>query len=355
LVARAGRWFLDSGIQEPGGGVARYYLADARRNKPVSTEITGYAASTFVYLHTLTRDPRHLEHALAAARFLARTAWRRDLQAMPFETEPTEEGLLAYFFDCGMIVRGLLATWRATGEDELLAAARAVGCSMARDFAAGEGEYHPILVLPEKRPLERDERWSRSAGCYQLKPAMAWFDLWEATGDDSFRRLYERALDAALNGYARFLPGHIDKLKVMDRLHAFCYFLEGLLPRASDGQCAAAMRDGIARTAFLLREIAPEFCRADVCAQLLRARIYADWSGVLPLDMEAAKWEANRLAEFHIADTDPQLLGGFWFGRRDGRVIPHASPVPGGFGVQALALWEQTHAGTPQAHRHLLI
>ena len=31
----------------------------------------------------------------------------------------------------------------------------------------------------------------------------------------------------------------------MDRLHAFCYFLEGLLPRAAESRCAAALRDGI--------------------------------------------------------------------------------------------------------------
>ena len=49
-LARTGEWFLRSGIQESNGGVARYYRTDVRRNLPVSTEITGYAASAFVYL-----------------------------------------------------------------------------------------------------------------------------------------------------------------------------------------------------------------------------------------------------------------------------------------------------------------
>jgi hypothetical protein len=356
FLTRAGRWFVHSGIQEPSGGVARYYLADAGRNRAVSTEITGYTASALVYLHTLTHDPQYLERATAAARFLTRSAWRPDLKSMPFETEPVSEGLLSYFFDAGMIVRGLLAVWRATGEQEFLDGAQAVGCSMASDFAAGEpGEHHPILRLPEKRPLARDDRWSRSTGCYQLKPAMAWLDLADAGGDPAFRRLYDRVLDFALRDYPRFLPGHGDRLKVMDRLHAFCYFLEGLLPRASDEQCAAALREGIGRVAWHLREIAPEFSRGDVYAQLLRIRIYADWVGALPLDKDAAALEARRLGEFQISSTDPRLDGGFWFGRRKDAVIPHASPVPAAFGVQALALWEQCRAGGAQAHRHLLV
>jgi hypothetical protein len=56
FIDRAGRWFLHSGIQEAGGGVARYYRSDTGRNNPVSTEITGYAVSTLVYLHALTGE-----------------------------------------------------------------------------------------------------------------------------------------------------------------------------------------------------------------------------------------------------------------------------------------------------------
>ena len=46
FLHRAGCWFLSSGIQDEHGGVARYYRSDIRQNLPVSSEITGYAAST---------------------------------------------------------------------------------------------------------------------------------------------------------------------------------------------------------------------------------------------------------------------------------------------------------------------
>ena len=115
-LARAGRWFLHSGIQEPGGGVARYYRADTRKNKPVSTEITGYFASTMVLLYARTGSEEYLDAARRAAGFLCDTAWDPALRTFPFEFPAAR----AYFFDCGIIVRGLLAVWRITKEQRLL-------------------------------------------------------------------------------------------------------------------------------------------------------------------------------------------------------------------------------------------
>ncbi len=352
-ISRAGEWFLGSGIQTPLGGVCRYYRSDLERNHPVSTEITGYTISALVYLHSLTKDRRYLERATAAARFLTRTAWDRERAAMPFEP-----GGPSYFFDCGIIVRGLLAAWRALGEPEYLDVAAALGRAMAADFFAAETEdFHPVVSLPDKRPGARDAlRWSQSSGCYQLKAAMAWWDLAEATGEAGFRAHYERVLAYSLRTCAAFLPGHADPHKVMDRLHAFAYFLEGLLPASREPVCATALCTGIGTMAGHLRRIAPQFERSDVYAQLLRIRLYADWAGVVPLDFGTARTEAERLAAFQLAATDPRIDGGFSFGEQAGSPLPYVNPVSTAFGLQALALWDAAwNNGAPQAHRHLLI
>ena len=92
--------------------------------------------------------------------------------------------------------------------------------------------FGPTGLAPGQGGIDRDPlRWSRTATCYQLKSAMGWCDLHEATGEGRFLEPYERVLENSLRTYADFLPGHPDRPKVMDRLHAFCYFLEGLLPR----------------------------------------------------------------------------------------------------------------------------
>jgi hypothetical protein len=221
FLDRAGAWLLASGIQEPSGGVARYYLADAQENRAISTEITGYTISALVYLHSLTRDERYLEGAIAAARFLKRSAWDSALRMFPFEYAPGESNgaALGYFFDSGIIVCGLLALLRTTGDDELLELAIACGRSMRKDFAAGNSEFHPILRLPEKAPLPRTEQWSRQPGCYQLKAALAWYRLYEETGGEEFLKWYEDLLAASLRNHASFLPGAVGD-RVMDRLHA---------------------------------------------------------------------------------------------------------------------------------------
>ena len=346
-MSRAGEWFLRSGIQEPNGGVARYYRTDLERNHAVSTEITGYAASAFVYLHTTTKDARYLDRAVSAARFLTRTAWDPASATMPFEIDPP---VFTYFFDCGIVVRGLVSVWRVTADAEFLDAATALGMAMVRDFAAADGSFHPVLSLPDKSPLEADaSRWSRSPGCYQLKAAMAWWDLLEATADEYFREPYERVLQYSLGASGGFLPGQSERPKVMDRLHAFLYFLEGLLPRAQEPRVAAAIRDGIPRAAHHLREIAPEFERSDVYAQLLRMRLYADRAGALPLDVAGAQFEAERLAQFQSTG------GGFYFGRKAGAWLPYVNPVSSAFALQALELWDGCRTGTARVFRHLLI
>ncbi|SPE33154.1 conserved hypothetical protein [Candidatus Sulfopaludibacter sp. SbA3] len=350
-IHHAGKWFVHSGIQQPDGGVARYYRADLQRNHAVSTEISGYAISTLVYLHSLTGEERYLERATAGACFLSRAFRDTGMLAMPFETDPAR---FTYFFDCGIIVRGLLAAWRASGTEQFLDMAVGLGERMAVDFASPSGDFHPVLSLPDKLPAERDaQRWSQSAGCYQLKAAMGWWDLWEATGDAQFREPFDRVLADSLRSYGEFLPGHPDRLKVTDRLHAFCYFLEGLLPRAADRRCAAALCDGLQRVSHHMRAIAPEFERSDVCAQLLRMRLYADATGAVPLDRDAAAFEASRLAEFQATSEDPRIDGGFYFGRREGAFLPYVNPVSTGFSLQALAMWEA--AGSTVPLRHLLV
>ena len=333
--------------------MARYRRTDTGQNLAVSNEITGYAVSTFLYLYERSGQREYLDRALTAARFLTRKAWDPQLKTFPFEYVPPGNGF-AYFFDCGIIVRGLLGAWRKTGETEFLDIAQACGRSMARDFA-GEQCFYPILRLPEKRPVACEHRWSRGPGCYQLKSAMGWFDLYEISGDEDLLAGYRQALDFSLRTCDSFLPGESDVSRVVDRLHAFCYFLEGMLPVAGEEPCQAALDAGIKSVAHYLRKHEPQFVRSDVYAQLLRVRLFADQAGIVALDREAAQFEAARLAEFQSAETEPQAAGGFWFGRKGGEVLPFINPVSAGFGLQALDMWNDYDRGGPPLDRHSLI
>ena len=329
ILDQARCWFLHSGIQEPNGGVARYYRSDLQKNAAVSTEITGYAASALAYLG-------QIDEAVRAASYLTDQAWDETSHAFPFEPGSP----LSYFFDTGIIARGLLAVHRATGDDRYRARAGDAALSLAFDFM-GDGVFHPVIQLPEKQPIAYETRWSRSPGCYQLKSALSWL---EAAGDRG-RQPFETLLAYSLATHESFLAGH-DAESTMDRLHAYCYFLEALLWVSGREQVRDALRRGIDRVASLLGEIAPRFERSDVCAQILRVRLAAHHLGAVELNETAASDEAERAASYQSTSNDPRLRGGFWFGRKDDEMLPFMNPVSTAFCMQALALWSGHQSGT---------
>jgi hypothetical protein len=346
-LASAGSWFLNSGIQEDSGGVARYYFCDSRRNAPVSNEITGYAAGILAYLWTLTGEARFLEAAERSSQYLLHHAWNDHSATFPFEPVLNGGPAYAYFFDCGIIARGLLAMWRATGNEEYFERAKECGLSMAFDFMAEEA-MHPILRLPDKQPITYELRWSRRPGCYQLKSALAWRELGIATGQRELSSAFERLLGYALSTHADFLPGDADDEKVMDRLHAYCYFLEALLAVCDRADCASALTAGMERVAAHLRRIEGRFARCDVYAQLLRIRLFAGRLGVCAVDARAAAAEADRIREFQVVDSDPRIHGGFRFGRKQGCWMPFVNPVSTAFAIQALAMWQEYQDGSAE-------
>jgi hypothetical protein len=300
------------------------------------------------------RKVEYLESALRAARFLTRIAWDAEAGAFPFEPSLNGDRPLAYFFDTGIIIRGLLAAWRVSNEVEFKEIAIAAGRAMLADFPTGSG-IHPILTLPEKCPRPYASNWSSAPGCYQLKSALAWYELFEVTGEVGFLRAYESVLQGALSSEHDFLPGETDTSKVMDRLHAYAYFLEGLLPVVDREDCSCALRKGIKRISAYLSEIAPVFVRSDVYAQLLRLRLYGTILGVTQLDYEEAAHEAHQMAAFQLRSEDPGASDGFFFGRKCGKLLPFVNPTSTAICAQALALWDDYKNNTLEAPGHTLI
>jgi hypothetical protein len=350
-LARAGSWLLRSGIQELSGGFARFYRSEHEKNLPVSTEISGYAASALVFLYRNTKDAAYLDAARRTADFLVNQAWDESLQIFPYEhpSPSPDSSHLAYFFDSGIIILGLLAVWRETNEDRLLEIAVAAARGM-NAFQANR-DYHPIITLPRKKALARTARWSTSPGCYQTKSALAWWELAAITGEEKLKQNYLDLIESGRHTCRGFLAGggteKRDRIKIMDRLHAYCYFLEALSPLLGQADCVNTYREVMGETARYLRELAPQFARSDVYAQLLRARVRA--SHVIPLDPIAAAEEASALAVFQAESDDPRIDGGYYFGKRAGAMSPHVNPVSTTFAIQSLEMWRAFQAGESEA------
>ncbi|MBI4907597.1 MAG: hypothetical protein HY820_28490 [Acidobacteria bacterium] len=340
FLQRAGKWYLLSGIQELSGGVARYYRIDLARNNRLSTEITGYTISALCQLHRATNDPALVTAAQRAARFLVSDAWDPTNSIFPFEWPPTADPSenRAFFFDSGIIARGLLTLHRLTGDAAYRDAAIACGKGMAAAFERNQA-YAPILQLPNLDALPPGNTWSNNPGCYQLKSALAWHELALETNDPVFRTHWETALQRAVDNDTAFLPGTPERLRIMDRLHAYSYYLEALLSVADRPICRQALTTGIERAADYLHNIAPDFARSDVYAQILRVRLLAHHQGAVTLNETRAQIEADAIPTFQYESQDPHLHGGFSFGRRDGQLMPFANPVSTAFCAQALDMW----------------
>lgn len=349
----AGDWFLHSGITEPNGGVARYHYADRHENAPVSTEITGYAVSALVYLFQQTGDERYLLGAQRSASFLCET-WDSAAGAMPFEVPAPGATRYSYLFDNGIMIRGLLALERATGAAPWRELAHEIGRSVLERFPFAGGLY-PILELPDFRPLPLEQRWSRSSTCYQLKSILALRELAEQGGPGEFTALFERELARSLREQETFLPGDPDERRVMDRLHAYLYYLEALLFVADRPEVRRTLAGGIRRVEGYLRVIGPCFRRSDVCAQLLRVRLWADAAGAVPLDEPAAAAEAAWVASYQADGALPMEQGGYWFGSSDEGLLPFMNPVSTAFCLQAADLWAKRQAGETLPDRTTLI
>ena len=65
----------------------------------------------------------------------------------------------------------------------------------------------------------------------------------------------------------------------------------------------------------------------------------------MPLDAEAAEYEASLIRPFQSHDPDARLNGGFWFGRKGNEVLTFMNPVSTVFCYQALDMLDRYRAG----------
>ena len=341
------RWLANSGIQAESGGVSSCYEAGERRYRPVSTASTAYFISTLLGTGCAEGDPPSAQ-ALQAARFLMEQAFDLSTDLFPFEM-PNGDGSSrppARFLDCGIVIRALLDLWRATSDEAYRDCAERCGLAMHSRMATVDGGFFPIYDLAYDQPEFGSGSWPVEAGVHQLKVGLAFRELTEATGLGEFKTDVEVLRKWCLRRHEAFLHSDGDAEDTMSRLHAYCCFLEGLLPTAAlEAESARVLQFGILQVDNLIDDISEEFLRCDVLAQLLRLRLFADNGGVMELDQHRADEEAALITEFQMQTLDPKAEGGFALARRAGAMVPHFSPAATGFAIQALAIWDQLEDG----------
>lgn len=340
------RWLAISGIQDQSGGVSEAFRSDESDYAAISTTSTGYYISAQLWSQRFSGGTLPAT-ASRAGRFLLERAFDMSGEMFPLRVEADEQqARLAYFLDCTIIVRSLVHLWNSTKDQVFLECAERCGLALHSRMPTVDGAFFPIYDLSSDRAYADAGSWRVEMEIPQLKGGLALLELHKATGRGEFEHDAVALRKWCMQRQESFLPGEVDDAKVIDRLHAYCLFLEGLLPAvALDADAGRVLQFGILRVENYLDEFASHLQRCDVLAQILRLRLYADKLGVMELDYKRAEEEATAIVEFQTQSPDPKTDGGFALVRSTGRSQPHLDLTATVFALQALEMWDQTDEG----------
>jgi hypothetical protein len=347
-ITEAGvRWLVSSGVQRPDGGFAPWYDADRQDHPYVYSEITGYLTTLLCQWHARTGDPAVLAAAAAAGDWLVRTADERTggfrclVPLRPSRFDDKQH--YVYAFDTGVIVTGLAALHRATGDDRHLATAVRAADWLVGSAQLPDGGFRPVWDTRRETFAPEADDWSWRPGGFQTKVALGLAVLAELTGRDDYRAAAVRACD-----YACRLQEEDGRIGHADGVHAHphAYAAEGLWATGvllDRPDWVAASRRATRWLLSLQRAdgAVPRFVRAggpvyaermDVQAQALRLAGVHGTPGRLD--------ELTGVLTGHQAGgEDPRVHGGWYFGRlSDGTPVPHVNVWTTAFAVQALEI-----------------
>lgn len=237
------RWLRSSGIQQKDGdprrrgGFACWYELGSRGYPFLYSEITGYGATTWLFLERVAPAAGQERAARIAGEWLLRRAVlpsggvRTRYYLIPSYETPNysfDRGRL-YTFDSAMVGYGLLQIHRYSGDKRYAEACRRILRFLLGCMKKKTGRFWPYYDPRRRRFGETVGKWSDQGGPFHAKIALFLLEYSRWTGDESAKIAARRLLDATLRCQrpdGRFVTDRADR---STHLHPHCYALEGLL------------------------------------------------------------------------------------------------------------------------------
>ena len=201
-------WLLNSGINIKNGGDKGALYGWKYLNPPsypfVYSEITGYAISCFLWIHSHFGRSDALNAAKVAAEWITKNMNSEFLLVAGYRKQKNfvEKGDLSsqiYLFDNAMIFAGLLNLYKINREKSLLRLACKMADSLINYFFNGS---LISLALVDKlyRPRESAEKkWSASPGPYLSKLSIAFLELYKETNDVRYAKISNSVCDLSIS------------------------------------------------------------------------------------------------------------------------------------------------------------
>ncbi len=309
------------------------------------SEITGYAITTLLFLHSLEENEDLLKRAKAAADCLISL---KKQEVFPSIFSLTHHNFkhreeLTYTFDIGMILNGLVNISKTTKEEKYLQESKKIADFFVR-IQKENGSLPAIYNLIEDKFEDTNETWSTHSGSYHAKNSIGLIHLYDITKDQKYKNTATKLCNYALtqqkeNG--RFIS-HVEG---GTNLHPHCYSAEGLLCTGIYLNKQDYIDSAVKATEWILKNEKDNKIpriytttfnynqRNDVLAQSLRLTIFLQKMGYL----QEYKNKTIKLLKSLIEFQHEQ--GGFMFGLdTNGNKLNHINTWTTMFALQTLVL-----------------
>lgn len=242
-VLLASGWITGSGIQHKGsdpslrGGVSAWYEIDEKIYPFLYSEITGYALTTFLFLHRIYGQGKFLKSAQDASNWLIQNALHADggvktrFYLVKHYVSPNycfHHGRI-YSFDTAMVGYGLLQYFKVSKEEKTLRAVEKILDFLTTRMRKKDGAFYPYFDSKTKKCGEDLEKWSDHGGAFHGKLALLFVDTYRLLKIPDHRKIAAKLLEGCLSAQkadGRFITGKKDQ---STHLHPHAYTLEGLL------------------------------------------------------------------------------------------------------------------------------
>ena len=199
-------WLLSSDIRIKNGENKGAFYGWKNLNPPsfpfIYSEITGYAVTAFLWLHSEFENQSALKAAIESASWLKRNMHSYLLAARP----PSSSNLnnlsdLFYSFDNGMIMIGFLNLYKVTKKPNFLFLAEKMTRMIIEHFFDGtkliarlDKTLKPIAVNDKRET----NKWSVISGAYHCKLSIGLLELSKLTGNKTYSELSDSLCNYAI-------------------------------------------------------------------------------------------------------------------------------------------------------------
>lgn len=304
------------------GGVHSFYDEKTKQYSFLYPEITGYFISTLRFLDNQNHEEKFFQYAKYSSDWLIDIYEKFGNIIQGIDSDSKNN--FSYSFDSAICAKGLLDYYEMSKEKTYLNYAKKILSDLNHEAINSNCSVKPFKDISTNKYLESEQVWYKQEGCFHIKIAIPYFQLYGISNDEEQLKIASRICDNISSYQNSDGSIRLHKNSQIINLHTLCYALEGLLygfhvtnNKEYHKKCERAVNwclnqigeDGSISLWFNSKYTGKA---AYPIAQLIRLMILLDKVN----NNSNYKVHINRLYEFlitlHASNSDSKIDGGFY-------------------------------------------